>query len=534
LVGGACTNGRPLIRLLGGNASDAAPVVAVQPTQSQVTVGQWVTLTAWITSVRPFRCAWSRDDQPLSGATNAMLTLTNVVMTQAGTYTITVSNELGTSTASVNLGVTSLSASVGKLDLSYNAGTRPQVMDGFYALALEPDGGAVLGGGFTSFNGVVRTNLVRVDASGNVDTNFNAGRLAVGTYPDWVQGLARQDDGKLVVAGRFSRRLLRIDALGAFDPTLVSGSSVLYAVALQPDGRALIGGQNTMRRLTVAGGYDGSFNAGLAPNPSVRAIAVQPDGKILAGGDFTTLGGATRPGLVRLNIGGDLDYSFDARMTGAVAAVVVQLDGKIIVGGSFRGTGGAARNGLARLNADGSVDAAYAPGSGLHATAGYVAAALALQPDGKLLVGGVFNSVDGTARRMIVRLNPDGRVDPTFDPGGGPDGPVYALALQPDGKVIIAGDFNNVSGTPRDRLARLFGDYPPPIPPRLSLTTLAGGQIGVSFLSEPNRTSTLEWSDSLAPAQWSSGSSCQGDGSLKILLDTNPPVAQRCYRLRVE
>jgi len=536
LVGGAGTNGHPLIRLLGGAAVDAAPTVVVQPSHQRVTVGQTVQLTAFVTSAARFSCGWDLDGTPLSTATNATLTLTNMGVAQTGTYTITVSNALGTATSSASLEVVALSTSVGKLDLSYNSGTRPQVMDGIFAATLQPDGGTVLGGGFYTFNGVRCTNLARVDASGNVDTNFNSGRLAYGAYPDWVQGLVRQDDGKLIAVGRFPARIFRFDTLGARDLTFLSSSlPLLYAVALQQDGRVLVGGSAAIRRLTPTGNYDATFNAGAGPNTSVRAIAVQPDGRILAGGDFTTWSGTARPGLVRLNAGGDLDFSFDAHLTGEVAAVVVQLDGKVLVGGNFQGAGGAARSGLARLNPDGSVDAAYASGSGFYASAPNPrVVALALQPDGKLLVGGGFTSVDGAARRAITRLNPDGRVDPTFNPGTGPDGGVYALALQPDGNVIIAGDFNNVNGSPRDRLARLFGDHPPPIAPQLSIAMVAGGQVGISFVSEPGRQFTLEVGDSLIPTQWTPGPSLLGDGNPMTLSDTNTPSLRRFYRVRAE
>jgi uncharacterized delta-60 repeat protein len=336
--------------------------------------------------------------------------------------------------------------------------------------------------------------------------------------------------------GRFNTRPLRLDPSGALDASFVSSYyNVLYAVALQPDGRVLIGGQTVMRRLTPTGSADPTFNAGGGPNQSVRTIAVQPDGKVLAGGNFTAWNGASRAGLVRLNAGGDLDYSFDARMTGSVAAVLVQPDGKIIVGGGFQNAGGATHNGLARLNPNGTVDVSYAPGSGFYAPASTPrVAALALQADGKLLVGGGFTSVDGVAYRAVVRLNPDGRVDPTFNPGAGPDGIVYTLALQPDGNVIIAGDFNTISGTPRDRLARLFGDHPPPVAPRLGVASLADGQVGVSFLSEPGRMFTLESSDSLTPPAWRAGNSRLGDGGPMTLFSTNESSPQQFYRVRVE
>jgi uncharacterized delta-60 repeat protein len=217
LVGVVGTNGRPLIRLLGGASVDAAPTVVVQLSQQRVTVGQSVKLAAFVTSAGRFSCVWDLNGTPLNTATNATLTLTNVAVAQTGTYTITVSNALAIATSSASLEVVALSPSVGKLDLSYNTGTRPQVMDGIFAVALQPDGGAVLGGGFYTFNGVGGTNLARVDATGNVDTSFTSGRLAYGTYPDWVQGLVRQEDGKLIAVGRFPARIFRFDPLGARD-----------------------------------------------------------------------------------------------------------------------------------------------------------------------------------------------------------------------------------------------------------------------------------------------------------------------------
>jgi len=121
-------------------------------------------------------------------------------------------------------------------------------------------------------------------------------------------------------------------------------------------------------------------------------------------------------------------------------------DGKLIVGGDFQTVRGLARRGIARLNADGSGDPTFNPGSGV-ATTAY---AVAVQPDGKVLMGG-YN--------LITRLKPDGSLDNSFDPGTGPDYLfVYDLALQSDGKVLIGGNFTTVNGTNRNRIARLNSD----------------------------------------------------------------------------
>src|SRR5436190_2256283 len=78
-----------------------------------------------------------------------------------------------------------------------------------------------------------------------------------------------------------------------------------------------------------------------------------------------------------------------------------------------------------------------------------IAVTLALQPDGKILVGGEFWSVNGTPRNRIARLNDDGSLDPTFNPGAGPDYGVTAIAVQSDGRCIVGGLFTSFNGASR-------------------------------------------------------------------------------------
>src|SRR5207253_3930527 len=131
-----------------------------------------------------------------------------------------------------------------------------------------------------------------------------------------------------------------------------------------------IGGQtrNYIVRLDRVSGLAGSFdpNAGVGTT-GVYSIAVQQDGKILAGGDFTTLapnGGAavTRNRIARLETDGRLDQTLDLNTVGDyVTATAVQADGKILIGGSFSTVLGVTRNNIARLNTDGTLDAAFNP-----------------------------------------------------------------------------------------------------------------------------------------------------------------------------
>ena len=190
----------------------------------------------------------------------------------------------------------------------------------------------------------------------------------------------------------------------------------------------------------------------------------QPDGQILVAGAFTGLGGGTgstlRNRIGQLHPDGSLDTTFDSGANGSVFAMAVQPDGKILVGGGFTALGGTAptvRNRIGRLHPDGSVDTTFNPG------ANSLVYALALQPDGKILVGGVFTMLGGggtgtTVRNHIGRLNPDGSLDTTFNPGA--DLGVLALKLLPDGKILVGGNFSTLGGggtgtTVRNRIGRL-------------------------------------------------------------------------------
>jgi uncharacterized delta-60 repeat protein len=189
-------------------------------------------------------------------------------------------------------------------------------------------------------------------------------------------------------------------------------------------------------------------------------LAVQPDEGILVGGVFTTLGGQPRSNLGRLNADGTLDSTFNPGAVGdnfaAVDSLAVQSDGRILVGGEFTTLGGQPRNNLGRLNADGTLDSTFDPG------VGGLVYNLALQTDGKILVGGDFTTLGGQPCNSIGRLNSDGSLDGTFSPGfGGTDFPsVNLLAIQADGQILVGGNFTTLGGQPRHNIGRLSSTDP--------------------------------------------------------------------------
>ena len=269
-------------------------------------------------------------------------------------------------------------------------------------------------------NGVARKRIARLNADGSLDTSFDPGAGANG----WVGDVAMQADGKVLICGVFST----VDNVA----------------------------RNRIARLNADGSLDTSFDPGTGANSAVYAVSVQADGKVLIGGAFATVDGAVRDRIARLNADGTLDTSYDpgTGTDGNVWAIQLQVDGKALIGGEFTTVDGTGRNRIARLNGDGSLDVGLDSGTG----ASNVVQAVVLQPDGKVLVGGYFTTVDGTGRNQIARLNANGSVDTLFDPGTGANGTVYAVALQTDDKVLIGGSFTRVDGTGRNRVARLSVD----------------------------------------------------------------------------
>jgi uncharacterized delta-60 repeat protein len=224
------------------------------------------------------------------------------------------------------------------------------------------------------------------------------------------------------------------------------------------------GGQTIVRnhiaRLNPDGTVDPDFNPNA--NGSVHAVAIQADGKILASGLFTTIGGQSRNYSARLDaVTGQAD-SFDpsANLGTSVESIAVQPDGKVLIGGTFTNlapNGGMAvfQARIARLNQNGTLDA-----FGLPTGANNTVNAIVVQPSGNVLVGGQFTNINGQPRSYVAKLFANGLPDTTFN-AGTLTGPfsfaVQSLAVQGDGKVIIAGSFTGIQTLTRNRIARLDG-----------------------------------------------------------------------------
>ena len=238
-----------------------------------------------------------------------------------------------------------------------------------------------------------------------------------------------------------------------------------FTVSTTPAGPLTLcpGGSTALTAAALVPGFNAN---GSGFNGNVRAVLVQPDGKVLVGGTFTTYNGVNcADNLVRLNANGSLDTGFNGTNAGfdrGVAALALQPDGRVLAGGMFATYNGLdCPDGLARLNADGSLDTRFNGNLAGFAFPIYptrsMVQALVLQPDGKVLVGGSFTTYNGTTcPESMVRLNANGSLDTGFN-GAGVGfnwtvviSEVTALALEPDGQVLVGG---NVLAVQRGQLS---------------------------------------------------------------------------------
>jgi uncharacterized delta-60 repeat protein len=361
-------------------------------------------------------------------------------------------------------------AQPGSLDPTFNSA--PDLQGSVNTSAIQSDGKILFGGGFVYYNGITIPRIARLFPNGTLDTSFDSGFDI--TTSSFLSKLIILDDGKILVVGKFTsyngtpiNNIARLHQDGSLDTTFDPGTGAndyIRGMVIQNDGKIIISGffttydgtpRKNIARLNPDGSLESSFNGTGVSGGGIVDIKIQSDDKVFIGGDFTSYNGTARNRIARLNPDGTLDTSFDPG-SGAennVMNILIQDDGKIIIGGFFTAYDGVARNRIARLNSDGSLDTTFDYVSGTDS----VILMIAKQNDGKIIIGGEFTSYNGTAINRIARLNTDGSLDTTFNPGSGPSHNLNTITFQSDGKIIIGGSFTHYDGTPINRIARLNG-----------------------------------------------------------------------------
>lgn len=351
----------------------------------------------------------------------------------------------------------------GSKDTNFNIGTGGGVT--IKSITLQSDGKILIGSAMIGWNGQSTGPICRLNNDGTTDNTFNCnpstssyvGRSSLQSNGKIVA------IGNFTVNG-VARHLVRYNSDGSLDNTFtnVPVTNAINCLNLQSDDKILIGGfmyevdgvmKHSLARMYTDGTLDKTFNLNTGLNERVSTIAVQDNGKTLLGGEFTTFDGVSHNRLIRLNIDGSKDNSFTigSGFNNVVKKIVVQLDGKIVVGGSFTTFNGAAAHSIIRLNTDGTKDNTFNIGNGFDGEVN----SIVLQADGKIVVGGNFINFNGTPQNYCIRLNTNGTKDPTFGSAASFNNKVTYLAMQTDGKIMVGGNFTTFDGQDQKSLIRL-------------------------------------------------------------------------------
>jgi uncharacterized delta-60 repeat protein len=401
----------------------------------------------------------------------------------------------------------------GTIDPSFNTGTGASAV--IRTVALQPDGKIIIAGFFTIFNGQTVNRIARLNSNGSMDSSFST---LLG-FNNQIEDITLQPDGKILVGGSFtisSSRFVRLNTDGTLETTFTGFTNTVRKIVYLTDGKILVGSDfasasyRRIARINNDGTADATFNPGNGPSGPVFEIAVQPDGKILLGGTFNAYNGIGADAIVRINVDGSLDTAFQipgvpSSFPLEVDALVAQPDGKFLASYYFQDFPVGFVSRVIRFNSDGTPDATFTPGNGeaplitdvnllsdgkFLASGSFIffndqphlrlvkinsdgtpdntfnpaASVLGIiyaakrQADGKMVIGGDFDYVNGVRQGGIARLNTDGTLDNSFNTGTGCAGNVYALAIQPDGKIIAGGDYFGFNNNPAFYLSRINSD----------------------------------------------------------------------------
>jgi len=376
----------------------------------------------------------------------------------------------------ISLSIQAVPAQQGKIDNSFNILDDGQNGDGFdntvRTLLMQKDGTLLVGGDFLRLNGTAVSYLTRLNSDGSIDESFNTGTGFNGK----IYSSCLQSDGKIIVGGNFTSyngisagRIIRLNQDGSYDPTfnttVGATTGIVYDIALQSDGRIIIVGSftkynnstiNRVARLLPNGSLDSTFLIGSGSLLNVTQVKILADEKILLTGNFTTFNAVSANRIIRLNADGTFDSSFNcgAGFDNDVNAIALQADGKIVLGGNFTSFNNGMTNRIIRLNQDGTRDESFKNGSGFSKEA---VETIKINKNGEIMVGGSFTGFYNTNEVVrLILLEPDGSMKPNFDIGSGPaTASVFALEFDEEGSWFVGGSFSVFNGLNQGRLVKI-------------------------------------------------------------------------------
>ena len=448
-----------------------------------------------------------------------------------------------TTLVTISLSISDASAASGDLDLTF--GTNGKVTtyfsgdDSGASIVLQSNGNIVVAGNMYNGNNYDFA-VTRYNSDGSLDTSFSLDGKVTTDFggDDYGTSVAIQSDGKIVVTGYGSSggnddfAIARYNTDGSLDTSFDTDGKLLIdfgryengkALAIQTDGKIVLAGTSValgglaanmhLLRLNTNGSLDSTFDSDgkvttdIGPNDDALSIAIQNDGKLIIGGGSDASGNLETT-LIRYNSNGSLDTTFNsdgiatidfAISNDAAYSVAIQSDGKIIAAG-YADLGGQVVFALLRLNSNGSLDTTFDTDGKITTAFGSFydgAYSVVIQTDGKIIASG--NSNNGSqALFATARYNTNGTLDTTFDTDGkittafgSFDDGANAIAIQNDGKIVVAGYSDSGSGYVF-ALARYIGSESAlPDAPVINSITAGDRKLSLSFTAGASNGSAI-------------------------------------------
>ena len=360
-----------------------------------------------------------------------------------------------------------------------------QTIDGFNPLpngsaigvAVQADGKIIIASQIQTVGATGVVDIARLERDGSLDPDF----IGLSAVNGEIKAVAVQADGKIAIGGTFDtinstphHHLARLNSNGTLDTSFADPEldGTVWSIAVQPDGKILAAGsfalsgstsRGRLARFTNTGGLDTTFVDPQICGSEVRGLALQANGSVVVSGYFYHIGNCSgnplySEFLARFTSTGSFDSTFptDTPPGPIGGGIAIGPDGSIYVPGGYATSDSIDIRLVSKLSSSGALITSY---DNLHNDG--AANTLALQSDGKLLVGGVFQSIDAQARHGLLRLNADGSLDTGFSDlnfsldATHPNGSVFALASQTDGSTVVTGNFALVNGQSRQYAARV-------------------------------------------------------------------------------
>jgi uncharacterized delta-60 repeat protein len=281
-------------------------------------------------------------------------------------------------------------------------------------IEIDSSGNYYIGGSFTTYDNIPSNNIIKLTSGGTIDTSFDYGS----GFNSEVTTIAIQLDGKIIVGGFF---------------TTYKDVSC-----------------NRIVRLNTDGSIDNTFSVGVGFDGSVGNIKITNDNLIYVGGSFTTYQNLNYRSVVRLDLNGSIDVSFNTLTNfpnfSSINRIIVSDNNSVYLGGSFSSYSSVTANNMIKLTSGGTIDSSFNIGNGFNSAI----IDMCLDSFGDIYVVGGFTIFNGVTNQYMIKLKPNGSKDATFNNSSRFSGnnfvsPLRSVLVDSVGRIFIGGRFTSYS-----------------------------------------------------------------------------------------